>query len=197
MEQQKVKNMVVIGAAAGGISAVSKLAATFTPELDAAIFVVIHLSDHLETQVVCDYVQQHTQFHCKIAANGEDIVSRTIYFAPADHHMVVVEGKVEVYKGHKSQQWRPSIDVLFRSAAVAYHTAVTGVILTGLTDDGVSGMATIKRQGGICMIQEPAEADFPFKPLHVQESVEVDYTVSLEEMTFILLDHYSLLSLCN
>jgi two-component system chemotaxis response regulator CheB len=191
MEVQIVKNIVVIGASAGGISAVSKLARTLNENLDAAIFVVIHISFNSKPEVVCNYIQQQTPLKCKIAVNGEAIQNQTIYFCPEDYQMMVVKNKIVILKSAMVNNFRPSIDVLFRSAAASYHSSVAGVILTGIVDDGVSGMASIKKCGGICIVEEPSEAEFPGLPLLVLEHVEVDYTALIEEIAYILIDHYS------
>jgi two-component system chemotaxis response regulator CheB len=191
MELESVKNIIVIGASAGGIAAVSRLAATFKTDLDAAIFVVIHMSRQSQSDVILKFIQKQTSFRCKIAEDGERMESRTIYLAPSDFHMMVERDYVRVRKGAYENHWRPAIDVLFRSAAFAYNACVTGIVLTGLLDDGTSGMRAIKRSGGKCMVQSPQEAEFPDMPENVLHNVDVDYIVSIEEMTYILLDLYS------
>ena len=191
MEIKSVKNIIVIGASAGGIAAVSRLAATFRENLEAAVFVVIHMSRQSKTDVILKFIQKQTSFTCKIAEDGEKIHNGTLYLAPSDYHMMVEPDYIRVRKGAYENHWRPAIDVLFRSAALAYNACVTGIVLTGLLDDGTSGMRAIKRSGGKCMVQSPSEAEFPDMPENVLQNVDVDYNVSIEEMTYILLDLYS------
>ena len=191
MELDSVKNIIVIGASAGGIAAVSRLAETFKAELNAAVFVVIHMSRKSKSEVILKFIQKQTIFKCKIAEDGEKIAQGTIYLAPADFHMMIVRDCIRVRKGAYENHWRPAIDVLFRSAALAYNSCVTGIVLTGLLDDGTSGMQAIKKSGGKCMVQNPAEAEFADMPQNVLQNVEVDYSVSIEEMTYILLDLYA------
>ncbi|RYE39556.1 MAG: chemotaxis protein CheB [Sphingobacteriales bacterium] len=105
--------------------------------------------------------------------------------------MSVGLNKIAIRNGAYENHWRPSIDVLFRSAAVAYGSCVTGIILTGLLDDGTAGMVAIKRSGGRCMVQDPEEAEFPDMPESVLRNVEVDYKGSISEMAYVLADIYT------
>src|SRR5207253_2380232 len=77
---------------------------------------------------------------------------------------------------------RPSIDVLFRSAAAHYGNRVIGIILTGYLNDGTAGMSAIKRSNGYCIVQDPNQAEYPDMPLSVLETMEVDYCISLDKM---------------
>lgn len=191
MSKDEVKNVIVIGTSAGGINAMSKLVAGFEEDFDAAVFVVIHISRNSLTEVILSQIQKQTVLKCVIPKDGDEIANKVLYLAPADHHMMIEKKKVLIRKGAYDNHWRPSIDVLFRSAAVAYDSCVTGIILTGLLDDGTSGMSAIKRSGGRCMVQDPQEADFPDMPNSVLNSMEVDYIVSINEMGYILSDMFS------
>jgi two-component system chemotaxis response regulator CheB len=189
--QNKISNIVAIGASAGGISAVSRLCASFNEDLNAAVFVVIHLSRNSMVEVVLRQIQKTSKLPCRIPQNEEVIQNGYIYLAPPDHHMMLEKGQILVQKGAYENHWRPSIDVLFRTAAAAYDSCVTGIILTGMLDDGSSGMSAIKRSGGRCMIQDPAEAEFADMPNNVLKSVAVDYKGSLEEIGYVLADLFS------
>jgi two-component system chemotaxis response regulator CheB len=104
---------------------------------------------------------------------------------------------VLIKKGPYENHWRPAIDVLFRSAAASFGTCVTGIILTGLLDDGTSGMSAIKRSGGMLIVQDPLEAEFPDMPTNVLRNVEVDHQVTIEEMSFIIANHYEKITCDN
>jgi two-component system chemotaxis response regulator CheB len=186
----KVRNIITIGTSAGGVSAISKLVSAFNQDLDAAVFIVIHLSKNSITEVILKAIQKHTSLRCVVPEDQQKIENRTIYLAKADHHMMLVKDKILLTKGAFENHWRPAIDVLFRSAAAAYSSCVTGIILTGLLDDGTSGMYAIKRSGGLCMVQDPAEAEFSDMPENVLRAVEVDYKVSVNEMGYILADRF-------
>src|SRR5690606_2074824 len=108
-----------------------------------------------------------SSFICKVPADNEEIVNRTAYLAPAGKHLILTKNRIRIQKGAVENHWRPSIDVLFRTAAAAYGSCVIGVILTGLLDDGTSGMSAIQRSGGICIVQDPKEAEFSDMPNNV------------------------------
>src|SRR5262249_50026069 len=109
-----------------------------------------------------------------------------VYVAPPDHHLLVKRGYLRVTRGLRENRVRPAIDPLFRSAAVAYGARVVGVVLTGLQTDGTAGLLTIKRCGGIAMVQDPTDARFPDMPLSALEHVEVDYCVPVLKMGALL-----------
>jgi two-component system, chemotaxis family, protein-glutamate methylesterase/glutaminase len=178
-QQNEPKFMVVVGTSAGGIRAIEELVMQLKPEMDAAFFIVIHLSRKGVGDVLFQRMQQHSQLPCRVARDGEPIQKATIYIAPPDNHMLLGNGKIIIGKGAQENRWRPSINNLFRSAAANYNSRVIGIVLTGMLDDGTAGMAAIKRCGGIGIVQNPNEADYPDMPLSVLENMDVDYVESL------------------
>lgn len=190
-ENAEVKNIITIGASAGGLEAITRLVSTFNRDMDAAIFIVLHLSTASKSDVIIDIIRKNTVLNCVIPIDQQEIENRTIYLAPTDHHLLLDKGRIRITKGATENHYRPSIDVLFRSAATAYSGCVTGIILTGLLDDGASGMNAIKRCGGRCMIQDPQEAAFSDMPNSVLNIITVDYSVSITDMGAILSDQYS------
>lgn len=191
MKSEVIRNIVTIGASAGGITAVSRQVSTFNDDLDAAVFIVIHLSRNSMADVVLSTIQKNTKMRCVIPEDHQQIENRTIYLAPADYHMLVEKGTIGIKHGAYENHWRPAIDVLFRSAAANYDSCVTGIILTGLLDDGTLGMYAIKRSGGLCIVQDPREAEFPDMPNNVLQNMEVDYEVPIGDMGYILSDLFS------
>jgi two-component system, chemotaxis family, protein-glutamate methylesterase/glutaminase len=181
-QQEEPKFFVVIGTSAGGIRALEEIMMQLTPEMDAAFFVVLHLSRKGVGDVLFQRLQHRCNINCKIATNDEPIKKGTVYLAPPDNHLILDKGKVLLGKGAPENRWRPSINNLFRSAAANYSSRVIGIILTGLLDDGTSGMASIKRSGGITIVQNPNEADYPDMPISVLENMDVDYVESLSRM---------------
>jgi two-component system chemotaxis response regulator CheB len=171
----KPSYIVVIGASAGGIPAISKLCAGLPADLPAAIFVVLHMSSLSSGQNLARIFQRQTHLHCQVAEDGTGIEAGHLYVAPSNHHLLLREGVMKINQGTRENKYRPSIDVLFRSAAVAYRSMVIGVILTGLLDDGTSGMYAVKRCGGTCIVQEPDEADYADMPQSVLNRLQVDY----------------------
>jgi len=109
-----------------------------------------------------------------------------VYVAPPDRHVLVEPGRLRLTKGPREHGFRPAIDPLFRSAAQVYGPAAVGVILTGNLDDGTAGLWTIKKLGGVTVVQDPAEALFSSMPRHAVENVDVDHVVPLWRMPGLL-----------
>lgn len=183
-----LKSVIVIGASAGGLQAISRVLQTINPELDAAVFVVLHVARNSIGSVLVQHLQKQTPFKCKIAEDGEAIQNKHVYIARPDFQTLVTPDIIKVIKGPHENRWRPSIDVLFRSAAASYNSKTIGIILTGLLDDGTAGMSAIKRCGGVCIVQEPEEAEFADMPTSVLTHVEVDYRVPIADIGYILDD---------
>jgi two-component system chemotaxis response regulator CheB len=125
---------------------------------------------------------------CHLAKDAQPIVKGNIYIAPPNYHLLVKKNIIGIADGPEENRWRPSIDVLFRSAAAAYGEAVIGVVLTGLLDDGTSGMLAINKCGGTTIVQDPNEAEYPDMPLSVLNNMEVNYCLPLSQMGFVIFD---------
>lgn len=188
MVANEPKYVVVVGASAGGLNSVIELAAQLTDEMELSLFIVLHLSKMSMEEVLIQRIQRSTVFTCKIAENKEAIRARHLYLAVPDKHLLLKHGEILLGEGPTENRWRPSIDVLFRSAAVAYDGRTIGIVLTGLLQDGTSGMMAIKRSGGTCIVQDPQEAEYPDMPQSVLLNMDVDYCVSLSQMGTILLE---------
>ena len=135
------KFVVVVGASAGGLNALSEFAAQLKPGMDAAVFIVMHLSRTSISDFLRHRLQPLTQLQCEVATEGATIKKGHIYVAAPNLHLLVKKDKIILGRGPEENRWRPSIDVLFRSAAASYGNHVIGIILTGLLDDGTSGQA--------------------------------------------------------
>jgi two-component system chemotaxis response regulator CheB len=178
--------VVVIGASAGGLDALKRLAAQLPGDFPAPIFVVHHMAADTTGAALLQAITQNGTLACTEAHDGEEVKGGHIYLAPADHHLLVIKGKMLVTKGARENRSRPGIDPLFRSAAVAYRSKVVGVLLTGYLDDGTAGMTAIHRCGGICVVQDPADAAYPDMPQNALNRVKIDHTVPLAEMGALL-----------
>jgi len=115
-------------------------------------------------------------------SDREPIRPGRIYVAPPDLHILLEPNKIRLSRGPKENWFRPAIDPLFRSAALAYGNRVIGVVLTGELDDGTAGLWTIKEVGGAAVVQDPRDALFPSMPLSAIRHTSVDYTVALSEI---------------
>ncbi|MCS3796863.1 chemotaxis protein CheB [Niastella sp. OAS944] len=174
--------ITVIGASAGGQEAICKLIASLPRDVNAAFFIVMHISRHGLESILVNRLQKCTTLHCASAVDAQAIEPGHIYIAPADHHLIVTAGAMHLRKGPSENRWRPSIDVLFRSAAVHYSERAIGIVLTGLLDDGTSCMKAIKKCGGTCMVQNPAEAAYPDMPQSVLDNSVVDHILGVTAM---------------
>ncbi|MFN3844895.1 MAG: chemotaxis protein CheB [Paracoccaceae bacterium] len=174
--------LVVIGASAGGMQALRKLVAQFPVDFAAPVLIVNHISPDTTGEVLVRALDDAGPLSCQLGRDGERIEIGKIYIAPPDRHMLVEDGKILITKGARENRSRPAIDPMFRSAAVACGNRVIGVILTGFLDDGTSGMMAIRRCGGICVAQDPDDADQPDMPLSVIVNVGVDHCLPIAGM---------------
>src|SRR3989344_2255871 len=142
------------------------------PGLDAAYCIILHLSHKAIGDFVVHRLEQATSMHCSLVKHGGAIKKDNIYIARPNQHMLVKANKFILGAGPEENRFRPSIDVLFRSAAAAYSSHTIGVILSGMLDDGTSGMWAIKQCGGTCVVQDPNEAEYPDMPLSVINNME-------------------------
>jgi two-component system, chemotaxis family, protein-glutamate methylesterase/glutaminase len=180
--QSSPKFIVVIGTSAGGASALEELIMQLTPEMDAAFFVVLHLSRKGIGDYLFHRFQKYTSLKVRVAEDGDKIEKGVIYIAPPDNHMLLTNAGISIGRGAPENGWRPSINNLFRSAAAQYNSRVIGIILTGMLDDGTSGMSSIIRSGGTAIVQDPNEAEYPDMPLSVLNNMEVEFCISLFKM---------------
>ncbi|MBE9463286.1 chemotaxis protein CheB [Dyadobacter subterraneus] len=171
--------LVVIGASAGGLNALTELVRTLPVELDAAYCIVLHLSRKGIGDFVVHRLGKVTTMQCSMAVSGTAIQAANVYIARPNQHLLVKEGKLLLGSGPQENRFRPSIDVLFRSAAVNYTSHAVGIILSGMLDDGTSGMWAIKRSGGVCIVQDPNQAEYPDMPLSVINNMDVDHVCEL------------------
>jgi two-component system chemotaxis response regulator CheB len=182
----KPKFVIVIGASAGGLNSVIELCAQMTNDIDAAVLVVLHLPQISNVDILIQRIKSNSSFDCQVATNEGELKRGVIYMADPDRHLLVKDGKTLIGQGPPENRWRPSIDILFRSAAVAYRGRAIGIILSGLMQDGTAGMIAIQQAGGTCIVQDPEEAEYPDMPKSVMSYIEPDYCVSLTQMGTIL-----------
>jgi len=175
------RDVVVIGASAGGLGALSTLCRDLPGDLPAAVFIVMHVSPHYYS-LLPELLSRHGNMPVHHGADGEPIRQSRIYVAPPDHHMVLEEGRVRITRGPKENRSRPAVDTLFRSAAYACGPRAIGVVLTGTLDDGTAGLWSIKDRGGIAVVQDPEEAEHPSMPLSARQHVNVDYCLPLAQI---------------
>ncbi|WP_224999155.1 chemotaxis protein CheB [Cesiribacter sp. SM1] len=163
IEHMIKRDIVVIGASAGGVSALEHLVKSMPADFKGTVFIVMHTPPFSPSKLP-EILSRAGALEAMHPDGEEKIQEGKIYVAPPDHHMLIEGEKVVIRKGPKENRFRPSIDALFRSAAYEFGKRVVGVVLTGALDDGTSGLWTIKRMGGAVICQDPEEATFPEMP---------------------------------
>lgn len=180
---EKISRVLVIGTSAGGLNALINLIGQIPKDFPLPILVVRHISPDATGNILLDELTKLKTITCQHAKNGGEMKRGNLYLAQSDHHLLVGEDlKMLVTKGAHENRSRPAIDPLFRSAAVAFGPGVIGILLTGYLDDGTSGMKAIKKCRGICIVQDPEEAEYPDMPRNALNNVKVDYCLPLAEM---------------
>lgn len=179
------RDIIVVGASAGGVEALTALARALPADLAAALFVVLHVPPHARS-VLPQLLQRAGKLPAAHARAGERIVPGRWYVAPPDQHLVLRGGCVHLGRGPAENGHRPAVDPLFRSAASGYQQRVAGVVLSGSLDDGTAGLLAVKAAGGLTIVQDPQEALYPSMPLSAIENVEVDHVLTLAEIGALL-----------
>ena len=179
------KDIIVVGASAGGIEALRVLTSALPADLSASLFIVVHTSPEAPG-MLADIFNHSGRLPATYATDFERIEKGRIYVAPPDHHLLIEPNRVRVTRGPKENRFRPAVDPLFRSAAQTYGPRVVGVILTGYMDDGTAGLWTVKKLGGTAIVQDPTNALVPFMPQNAVTHVKVDYCLPLEEIAPLL-----------
>jgi two-component system chemotaxis response regulator CheB len=174
-------NIVVIGASWGGIEALKIIFSSLTAEFPLPVAVVLHRGRDTGENL-CPLLQKYSPLKVKEAEDKEAIMPGNIYIAPADYHLIVEEGHFALSIDEQVNYARPSIDVLFESAADSYKNKVTGVILTGANRDGTDGMKAIKSKGGFTIVQDTDTAESRFMPESVIKNVKTDRILPLNEI---------------
>ena len=184
---------VVIGTSAGGVEALSKLLPALPAGLHAAVFVVIHLPRERPSLLV-DVFQPRCAVTVREAQDKEPVSPGTVYFAPPDYHLLIDDGPQLALSSDELVHFsRPSIDVLFESAADVYGDRLLGIILTGASEDGAAGLEAVHRAGGWTVAQQPESA---LVPLMVESAIKrspVDFVLPIDQIARLLetLDHGS------
>lgn len=182
----RLPRLVVVGASAGGFEAIGKLVEQLPANFRAAVFVVLHSSPSFDARSFVTRLRSRSELDCKLADHGERFRAGVIYVARPDMHLLVKGEVALVTKGARENRYRPAIDPLFRSAAVAYGARVIGVVLTGMLDDGTAGLDAVHRCGGTTVVQDPNDAAFPEMPQSALQRVAVDHVTDLANMGALL-----------
>jgi two-component system chemotaxis response regulator CheB len=179
--------VIVIGVSLGGLRALSVLLADLPADFPLPIVVAQHRHPDSDG-VLSAALQPYSALTIEEAEDKQDIRSGRVYLAPSDYHLLIEPGNFALSTEAPIAYARPSIDVLFESAARAYAEKVIGIILTGASDDGARGLAQIKRLGGLTLVQEPATAESPVMPAAAIAAAKVDHILALTRIAPFLID---------
>jgi two-component system chemotaxis response regulator CheB len=166
------RDLIVIGASAGGVEALRALVAGLPADLPAAVLVVLHIPANAPSALPA-ILGRAGSLPAGHARNGGALGYGQISVAPADHHLLVIDGLTRLSRGPEENGHRPAVDPLFRSAARFAGSRVIGVLLSGSRDDGVAGLATIVAAGGLAVVQDPTDALHPSMPQSALDHVDV------------------------
>lgn len=175
------RDVVVIGASAGGIPALTTVLQGLPAGLHLAIFVVVHSSADNPGRLP-DVLGKRARYPAAFANDGEPIRHGRVYVAPADRHMTIDDGRVVVTRGPRENRFRPAVDPLFRTAAESYGQRVIAVVLSGALGDGSHGLAMVKKRGGVAVVQDASDAAVPSMPLSALKAVAADHVVPSRAM---------------
>ena len=179
------RDVIVIGASAGGVDALKQLAQGLPADLPAAVFVVLHVPPQ-GPSVLPRILSRSGPLPAVHPVDGEAIQPGKIYIAPPDFHLLVKPGQVRVARGPRENGHRPAADALFRTAARSYGRRVVGVVLSGVLDDGTAGLMAVKQAGGTAVVQRPDDALYSGMPQNALDHVAVDYCLPVADIPALL-----------
>jgi two-component system chemotaxis response regulator CheB len=182
---QSYREVVVVGASAGGVEALSRLVHELPPELPAAVLVVLHVLA-TGTSVLPSILSREGRLVATSPLSGEPLERGHIYVAPPDWHLLVADGGIDLTRGPRENGHRPAIDPLFRSAGRVYGDRVIAVILSGSLDDGAAGLRFVKERGGVTIVQDPGDALYTGMPESAISSTKVDHVVPVNRMAALI-----------
>ena len=173
---------VAIGASAGGVEVLSVLLSALPASCRASFFIVMHIPRE-RPSLLADVFNARCALPVREAEDKEPVQPGTVYFAPPDYHLLLDRGPALALSSDEAVHFsRPSIDVLFDSAADVYGERLLGLILTGANQDGAEGLAAVGRAGGRTVVQEPGGAAVPFLPEAALQVGPVDFVLPLAQL---------------
>jgi two-component system, chemotaxis family, protein-glutamate methylesterase/glutaminase len=177
---------VVIGASAGGVEALSVLLPALPASSQASVFIVLHLPRD-RPSLLSEIFARKCALPVREAEDKESVAAGTVYFAPSNYHLLLDEGpQMSLSADDLVHHSRPSIDVLFESAADVYGERLLGIILTGANEDGAAGLAAVHDSGGVTVVQTPATARSPQMVMSALKMRPADLVLPLERIAALL-----------
>jgi len=180
-------DVIVVGASAGGVESLVQLVGGLPAQFDAALCVVLHVPIDVQSHLP-SILARAGPLKADHAVDGAPIHRGRIYVAPPNHHLTLAGGTMRLTVGPRINSVRPSIDVLFRSAARAFGARTIGVVLSGTLRDGTLGLDAIKLRGGVTIVQDPEEARFSSMPRSAMTGHAVDHIAPIDQISRLLVD---------
>ncbi|HWE99182.1 MAG TPA: chemotaxis protein CheB [Caulobacteraceae bacterium] len=168
------RDIIAIAGSTGGLEATKTLCSALPADLPAAVLLVIHVGAQ-SRNLLAQSLRAGCALPVHTAIAGERVERGGIYVAPADRHLLVIDGRVRLGEGPRENMSRPAADPLFRSVGMTYGPRAIGVVLTGRLNDGAAGLADLKRCGGVSVVQSPLDAVAPDMPLGALRACDIDY----------------------
>jgi two-component system chemotaxis response regulator CheB len=178
---ETARNVVALGASAGGVEALTQLVAGLPPDLPYAVLVALHMPAGAPS-VLARIMDRSGPLPAVTATDGTKLERGTVHVAVPNRHLLVDDGRVVLSEGPTENGHRPAINALFRSVAITYGQRAVGVLLSGVLDDGVLGCAAIRSRGGTTIAQSPTDALFPAMPQHAIDAGTISHQVSATEV---------------
>jgi two-component system chemotaxis response regulator CheB len=177
-----VYELICVGASWGGLDAVGRLLSDVPDDIDVPIVIAQHRHHTSRGRTLAELLHLRIKRPVEDVDDKMPIEPRHVYIAPPDYHLLIQRGSFALSVDERVQYARPSIDVLFESAAYEYGPSVIGIILTGANEDGAAGLAAIKRRGGVAVIQDPDGAARRTMPDAAIAATAADAILPLEEI---------------
>jgi len=178
---------IVIGVSSGGMNALNYIFSTLPADFSIPIIIVQHVSARSDNEWI-NLLNDKSNLTIKEADEKEKIETGKVYIAPANYHLLIEEDRTfSLTIDERVNFARPSIDVLFESAAEAYKNKLIGIVLTGSNNDGAKGIKRIKECGGLAIIQDPETAESPTMPASAIAVIQPDYILPLEKIIEMLI----------
>lgn len=175
------RDVIVVGASAGGIRAVVEMLSRLPADLPAFMGVVIHRGAHSPSNW-SRTLGKESKLRVVEPADGDPLERGAVYVAPSDRHMTFFNDRVHLDGGAKEHHTRPAVDPLFTSAALAYGSRVVGVVLTGGGHDGMLGLLDVTNGGGLSLVQKPSEAEDASMPRYAIAHDHVRAVLTVEDL---------------